>query len=265
MICHPKQIRGLATVIVPFFNREDFLARTITSILDQDYSKLQLILVDDGSRDLSYSIARSFSDPRIQYIRLTKRQGKSAAINRALPLARGEWINFFDSDDLMTFNSLSVRINFLRRNSKSLSVMGCIKDLIGDSDQTLLPAHPLNQYLKSALHITKRLTKIGPLIPEFFAFGTCPLGPLNATLFRKKIIDRVGAFNECFPPWEDREYLVRAAIRQPIPFIDKPVLSYRVHNHNASFKMIGGKLRKNRPKTQNVSPEQHFVNLIFKH
>ncbi len=245
MICHPKMVPGLVTVIIPFFNREKYLAETIDSILNQSYEPLQLILVDDGSNDSSFSGVQSFSDPRIQCVRLNKRSGKSAALNQALPLAQGEWLTFFDSDDLMTRDSLNLRVKFLRKNPKALHVIGRTGRLINGQGKVIPKHHPLNHYLKISLRATRELANsVGCLVPELFAYENCPLGPLNAALLRRESVERVGWFHENFAPWEDREYMTRAAIKQPIPFLDEAVLWYRVHDSNLSFKMVNGKLKR---------------------
>lgn len=265
MICHPKTTSGLVTIIVPFFNREQWLAKTVTSILNQDYKKFQLLLIDDGSRDSSFSVARSFSDSRIECIQSKKRGGKSDALNQVIPLARGQWLNFFDSDDIMSPDSLSTRIDFLRRHPKMWSVMGRAGRLIDNRDRALRKNHPLHLYFGTSLGITRRLSKnMGALIPEFFAVGSAPLAPLSATLIRKEAVEQIGLFRNHFAPWEDREYLTRLALHQTIPFLDKSVLWYRVHDHNLSFKMVNGKLKKRSGKILEHRFRAHLAGLIKK-
>lgn len=88
------------SVIVPVFRAERFLARCIESILSQDMSDLELILVDDGSPDQSGSICDAYAsiDQRIHVIH-QKNRGVSAARNAGLSLARGKYISFVDADD----------------------------------------------------------------------------------------------------------------------------------------------------------------------
>lgn len=79
----------LVTVLIPFFNRALFLGATIRSVLQQRGVALQLLLVDDGSTDHSVAVVRTFADRRLRLLRLRRRSGKPAAVNRALPAARG--------------------------------------------------------------------------------------------------------------------------------------------------------------------------------
>lgn len=248
MLCHPQPILGLVTIVVPFFNRQELLSQTIQSILLQRYSKIQLILVDDGSTDDSSSVAQSFSDPRIQCIRLEKCRGKSAAINRALALVRGEWLTFFDSDDLMTADSLELRIRFLKQHSQTLSVMGRIGRLINEHGDQLSSTHSVSRDFRRKLQVTRRMAStLKGLVPELFVFGEFPLSPLSVTLFRREAIERNGILNERLTFAQDREYLMRLAAYEPIPFLDRPVMSYRVHNQNLTIQIDERGARRRHP------------------
>ena len=257
-------VPGLVSIIVPFFNRALFLGKTIQTILNQDYGKIELFLVDDGSTDNSAAVARAKSDSRIKHLQLGQRSGKSAALNYALPLTEGEWITFFDSDDLMTPDSVSQRVNFLKDNPRVLSVMGNIGHIISDQNRPIPESHPLWDYQKTAYEVTKQMANaFGCLTPELFACGSCPLAPLSSTLMRKQVIERVGKFREDFKTWEDREYLTRAALDQPISFLDKDVMWYRVHQNNLSFEIKDGQLISRNTKPAEDQLKDHCKDLIL--
>ena len=88
------------SIIVPIFNAGPYLAKCIESLLQQPYTALQIILVNDGSTDDSLSIAQQYAalDDRIEVYTQTN-QGQSAARNLGLQHATGEWISFIDADD----------------------------------------------------------------------------------------------------------------------------------------------------------------------
>ena len=90
------------SVIVPVYQAEAYLDSCIQSILSQTFTDWELILVDDGSPDRSGAMcdAYAFRDPRIQVLHQTN-QGQAAARNHGLTLAKGRWICFVDSDDLI--------------------------------------------------------------------------------------------------------------------------------------------------------------------
>lgn len=99
----------LISVIIPVYNTESYLAECIESILHQQEQSWELILVNDGSRDSSGEICRSFAekDGRIKYIE-QENKGVSAARNNGLRHATGTWFTFVDSDDLLEKFAFSV-------------------------------------------------------------------------------------------------------------------------------------------------------------
>ena len=94
----------LISVIVPVFKVEKYLDRCVQSIADQTYRNLEIILVDDGTRDASDKICDAYAarDSRIRAVHKLKNEGVSCARNDALELASGEYLLFVDSDDLWT-------------------------------------------------------------------------------------------------------------------------------------------------------------------
>ena len=89
------------SIIVPIYNAEQYLAKCIESLLAQSHTALQIILVNDGSTDKSWSIAKTYAekDERIEVYSLDSNQGQSAARNEGLQHATGEFISFVDADD----------------------------------------------------------------------------------------------------------------------------------------------------------------------
>lgn len=90
----------LISVIIPVYNAEKTLAKCIESVLRQDVTQFELILVDDGSKDSSGDICNRYAakDSRVRVIH-KENGGVSSARNRGLEVASGEWITFVDSDD----------------------------------------------------------------------------------------------------------------------------------------------------------------------
>lgn len=92
----------LVSVIMPAYNCEKFIEDSINSVLTQTYSKLELIVIDDGSQDNTEKIIKKLSkeDPRINFIKNEKNLGVSETRNKGISLASGDWIAFLDSDDI---------------------------------------------------------------------------------------------------------------------------------------------------------------------
>src|SRR4030043_1337098 len=87
------------SVIIPTYNRAHLVGRSIRSVLNQTYQDLEVIVVDDGSKDNTAEIVRGITDPRIVFLKHEKNRGVSAARNTGLKAARGKYIAFQDSDD----------------------------------------------------------------------------------------------------------------------------------------------------------------------
>lgn len=109
---------GLVSVVTPCYNGESFLDRYFEGILTQTYRPIEVVLVDDGSTDATYSLALSYKEKlEEQGIRLVcihqENKGQAAAINRGLPEVTGEFITWPDSDDLMYPENLEKKVSYL--------------------------------------------------------------------------------------------------------------------------------------------------------
>ena len=102
----------MISIIVPVYNAQKYIKRCVESIVNQSYQKWELILIDDGSKDDSSLICDEFkqTDSRIHVIH-TVNQGASAARNRGLDEAAGDYITFVDADDWVETNHLEVLLN----------------------------------------------------------------------------------------------------------------------------------------------------------
>lgn len=115
----------LISVIVPIYNVEQFLSKCIQSIINQSYSRLEIILVDDGSTDDSPQICDEFKekDKRIKVIH-KKNGGLSDARNVGIEVASGEYIGFVDSDDYIDELMYEKLLNACIRNNSYISICG---------------------------------------------------------------------------------------------------------------------------------------------
>src|SRR3990167_5980152 len=113
--------KPLVSVIIPAYNAWRYLRPSVESILNQSYSNLEVLLVDDGSTDNSIDTLSDIKDPRLQIIQ-QKNSGKSSALNHALELISGEFFAIQDADDL----SYPTRIEYLVEGMHNNSDLGMI-------------------------------------------------------------------------------------------------------------------------------------------
>ncbi len=111
------------SVIVPVYRAEAYLAECIDSILSQTYSDFELILVDDGSPDDSISICRTYEakDRRVRVLRQENR-GQAAARNHGMAVAKGQWISFVDSDDVIHPQMLQLLLDAQEQTGAAISM-----------------------------------------------------------------------------------------------------------------------------------------------
>lgn len=102
----------LISVILPVWNDEKFIKEAITSVLNQTYKNLELVIIDDGSTDSTKDIISSFSDPRIVYI-WKEHSGISNSLNLGVEKSRGDFIARMDSDDIMYPDRLDIQFKYL--------------------------------------------------------------------------------------------------------------------------------------------------------
>lgn len=119
-------MQSLISIIIPTFNRAHLLGATLDSILEQSYKNWECIVVDDGSTDVTLELMDFYTarDKRIQYISRPKNRpkGANACRNYGLEISKGEYINWFDSDDLIHPLKLQIQIEKVENGSIDFSV-----------------------------------------------------------------------------------------------------------------------------------------------
>lgn len=121
--------KNLITVIIPVYNSEKYIEKCLTSVTNQIYKNLEIIVVDDGSSDNSIDIIKNYAkkDNRIK-IFSQENQGLSAARNVGLDLATGEYIVFLDSDDWLELDALSVAYEILTENNAEVVIWSYVRE-----------------------------------------------------------------------------------------------------------------------------------------
>lgn len=108
------------TVFMPVYNREQYLKESIRSILNQDYTDFELLIIDDGSTDNSISIIQSFKDDRIRLLKNESNKGVVFTRNRGLEEAKGEYILLLDSDDIALPGRLRKQLEFMENKPDAI-------------------------------------------------------------------------------------------------------------------------------------------------
>ena len=133
---------GLVSVIMPVYNAEATLRQALDSVLGQTYSRLEVLAVDDCSRDGSWAVLRRYAaaDPRVRALRLAENGGVAAARNAGLDAAAGRHIAFLDSDDGWHPRKLELQLETLRATGARVSYTGFRR--VAEDGRTLSVVEP---------------------------------------------------------------------------------------------------------------------------
>ncbi len=117
----------LVSIIMPAYNAEKTVSKAIRSVLAQDYKNIELIVVNDGSKDNTSNICMSFSDSRLTIINQNN-LGLSEARNTGLKASEGKYISFVDSDDWVDRHFISILVENARNSQSELAICGMTKE-----------------------------------------------------------------------------------------------------------------------------------------
>ncbi|WP_148373154.1 glycosyltransferase family 2 protein [Bacteroides bouchesdurhonensis] len=151
----------LVTVAIPFYNAEAHLADAIRSVINQTYTNLEILLVDDGSTDHSLAIATSFVDNRIKVVSDGGNRGLVYRLNQSVLMAKGEYYARMDADDIMNRQRIEKQLETLKFDS-TIDVLGTSYYSIGANNEVhaciLMPNIPItsNMYMLHPSVMAKR-------------------------------------------------------------------------------------------------------------
>lgn len=169
------------SVIIPAYNRAQLISETLRSLLMQTKPADEIIVVDDGSTDNTIAVSESFGAP-VRVIRQTNR-GPSAARNAGIRASHGEFIHFFDSDDLAACNKHAVQLAALKASGADIAIGPWVQGWFSQS-RFSASNHVLQQRgLPTGNDLVKELLSTWSFVP-------------HSALFRRSIVEKVGGFPE---------------------------------------------------------------------
>jgi glycosyltransferase involved in cell wall biosynthesis len=188
----------LVSILIPCYNAGRWLAATLESALAQTWPHLEIIVVDDGSRDDSPAIARSFEERGVRLI-LQPNAGASAARNRALRESHGEFLQFLDADDLLSPGKIAAQIALLRLRPA---------DAVASCAWGRFTADPVAAHFVDT-PVFRDLTPVAFLI---LAGDTGAMMHPSAWLVPRSVAEKAGPWNETLSLNDDGEYFARVLL-----------------------------------------------------
>lgn len=201
----------LVSVIIPAYNSEKTIRKTLQSVFDQDYHLIEIIVVNDGSTDSTEQILKEYSD-RIIYI-YQANAGVSVARNTGYRVAKGEFIQYLDADDLLAKGKIKIQIEALKSNNADVAYGDWIK--FTETEYAFKELEIISREIQGRAEIE--------LLTDFWV-------PLAGLLYKRTITEKIGTWNLKLPIIQDARYALDAAIHQA-KFIYTPGVMgyYRVH------------------------------------
>lgn len=214
--------KPMVSVIIPTYNRLAYLKQAVNSCLEQTYVRVEIIVVDDGSTDDTESSVRALIDGpwqgKVEYCKQDN-AGASAARNRGLKLARGEYVQFLDSDDLLLPEKISLQVEVLKEAGAATEVCSCY-GLSGGFDEDLASMRRICIHCDQPVDYVRAMAKGG-----IHAMQT------SAPLWRRDFLLSQDGWREDISLGDDREYHVRLLSKcSTILFVDAPLYVLREHS-----------------------------------
>jgi glycosyltransferase involved in cell wall biosynthesis/thioesterase domain-containing protein/acyl carrier protein len=192
----------LVSIVIPAYNAEKDIAQAIRCAISQTYREIEVIVVDDGSQDGTVQTARetlkSSFKGRWSVLELGVNRGASAARNVALKQAKGEWIQFLDSDDAIATDKIEAQVKYARTAGPDLSAIYSSWRHVYLEDGNFVSAGPVNTPRYEGKH------------PLMFCMYYASLHH-GACLIRRSALKRIQGFDETMRSYEDVDLLVRLA------------------------------------------------------
>ncbi len=215
------------SVIIPTYNRADFLKNAISSVLQQSYTDFEIIVSDDRSTDHTHALVTSLNDNRIKYIKNSGNKGPSAARNHAILASTGKYIAFLDDDDEWLPEKLEKQISVLERSNKNICGIHSGIIAIDRRSDKIIVEEPRTKMLRGNL---------------LYVLGVC--NPIKTTtlVVKRKCLDKIGLFDETLSYGEDWDLLIRLSKNWDIEYIYEPLVKYFYHDRGQLTGSISGQI-----------------------
>jgi glycosyltransferase involved in cell wall biosynthesis len=207
--------RPAVSVVIPTFNRANYIREAIQSVLDQTFKDFEIIVVDDGSTDGTQQAVASFHDARIRYLR-ERHRGIGASMNAGIAASTGAYVARLDSDDTWLPNMLAIETAALEKNP-DLGAVYARAEAMNEQGQRLPTGRgmPLRYPEDSFLSM-------------LYEDSTSTI----TTIVRRACFEKAGPYDESLTTSEDWDMALRISRHYPLLFIDEVVARFRLHETN---------------------------------
>jgi alpha-1,3-rhamnosyltransferase len=240
----------LISVIIPAYNHAHFIEETIRSIIAQTYENVELVILNDGSKDNTTEVVKSLQSEclnrftRFEYIDKDN-EGVTATLNKGLDWSRGEYVSLFASDDVMKPTRIEELFSALVDKDDSYAIAIGDAEFI-DDDSNIIGmredgsyCHPSEGFSRFLGYFTRRRSDIAQ-VENIFDYDLLIKGnyiPGMSVVMRKKALEDLGRYNPKIA-LEDWDLWLRMSRSYKGVYINKSFSYYRMHKTNSVKTMV---------------------------
>jgi glycosyltransferase involved in cell wall biosynthesis len=194
-------MQPLVSILIPAYNAELYLSETLDSALAQTWNNTEIILVDDGSSDNTFIIAKSYEEKGVTVVAQNENRGQTAALNRCLAASKGEFIQYLDADDILEPEKIEMQVHrLLNEPPGTLAIAPWARFYQNDiSTAKFVPNDDWQDFENP----------IDWLVACWTGHGTMPP---TSWLYPRKVVDSVGLWHEDLTLNNDMEYFTRIVL-----------------------------------------------------
>lgn len=196
------------SVIIPVYNAQETIVRALNSVVKQSIKPFEIIIINDGSSDMSLSIINTYirNHELFNFNFINKKNGGvSSARNAGLKIAKGDYIAFLDSDDEWLFDKTEKQLSILQNNNLNIDFVATLRNY----EKLTFPYKIINNKF-AYINLKKLLIKV--------------VGQTSTAIFKRKILDNTGLFDESQKYSEDANYWMRIALKNKMIILNETLV-----------------------------------------
>ena len=227
----PNDKDSLISIVIPIYNAEKYLEECLNSIKNQTYKNIEVIMVNDGSKDDSETICKRFSEDDARFRYFTKvNGGVSSARNLGLDNVKGDYITFIDADDWIAEKHLELLINSIKKTNSDIGVSSYKE--FNNKDTYYIRVYTKQE--KNLLNFEKmNRDEFLTLFPKLMSTNVC-FNNAVSKLFRKDLVKNL-RFDTSIKYGEDLDFYFRLYMNvDSISYVDELTYVYRIHGDSTT-------------------------------
>lgn len=221
LLSKPMKNNPLVSILIPTYNREQYLGDALNSALNQTYKNIEVVVHDDASSDSTWELLSRYNDPRLRVIRTDDNHGMIGGWNYIVKKALGEYVKFLASDDLLEPTCVAELVSSALAHPTA-AVITCQRKFVDEQERVVRKMGFARQdvVVDGPAHAHEILTSL----------RENKIGEPTAVLYPTKLIRKAGGYDPQFSQFADFEYWIRLLQFGDLVYVHKPLCSFRIHS-----------------------------------